>query len=154
MENQERSYQNDRSERSEEVFSKAVRAGKRTYFFDVKSTSKHDLFMVITESRRLFRDDGTPYYDSKKIHLHREDFDKFMEGLEEAINYARTNNPPAQQRDHKESSFNENHFDHKENHSDHEGNHSDHEENHEKPLESKPNSFTDVNFDDLGSDHS
>jgi|ERR1035437_4046275 hypothetical protein len=142
MENQERTNQSGKPDRGEEVFSKAVRAGKRTYFFDVKSTSKNDLFMVITESRRLFRDDGSSFYDRKKIHLYREDFDKFMEGLVEAITYARTNNTPLQPRENRESSFNENHE-----------NHSNHEEKIEVPVESKPNSFTDVNFDDLGSDH-
>jgi hypothetical protein len=137
MENQERTNQSGKPDRGEEVFSKNVRAGKRTYFFDVKQTSKNDLYMVITESRRMFRDDGSPYYDRNKIHLHREDFDKFMEGIEEAITYARANNPPQAPREPREPRFNENH--------------SNHDEKIDTQIESKPSSFTDVNFDDLGS---
>jgi len=137
MENQERSNYSGKPDRGEEVFSKNVRAGKRTYFFDVKQTSKNDLYMVITESRRMFRDDGSPYYDRNKIHLHREDFDKFMEGIEEAITYARANNPPQAPREPREPRFNENH--------------SNHDEKIDTQIESKPSSFTDVNFDDLGS---
>ncbi|MFM8431566.1 MAG: DUF3276 family protein [Bacteroidota bacterium] len=69
----------------DEVFSKSVRAGKRTYFFDVKSTKSNDHYLTITESKKRTHDDGTPYYEKHKIFLYREDFDKFIEGLREAM---------------------------------------------------------------------
>lgn len=70
----------------EDVFSKAVRAGKRTYFFDVKSTRGRDLYLTITESKKHTHEDGTAHYDKHKVFLYKEDFDKFMDGLTEAIN--------------------------------------------------------------------
>ncbi|TXI77293.1 MAG: DUF3276 family protein [Flavobacteriales bacterium] len=69
----------------EDVFSKAVRAGKRTYFFDVKSTRGRDLFLTITESKKHTHEDGSAHYDKHKIFLYKEDFDKFMDGLHEAF---------------------------------------------------------------------
>ena len=69
----------------EDVFSKAVRAGKRTYFFDVKSTRGRDLYLTITESKKHTHEDGSAHYDKHKIFLYKEDFDKFMDGLREAL---------------------------------------------------------------------
>jgi len=65
-----------------EVYSKSVRAGKRrTYFFDVKTTKANDYYLVITESKKKFNDDGSSSYEKHKIFLYKEDFDKFAEGL-------------------------------------------------------------------------
>lgn len=73
---------------SEDVFSKPVRAGKRTYFFDVKSTKGgNDFFLTITESKRRNNPDGSYTYDKHKIFLYKEDFEKFREGLDEVIAY-------------------------------------------------------------------
>ncbi|MBR5042024.1 MAG: DUF3276 family protein [Bacteroidales bacterium] len=73
---------------SEDVYSKPVRAGKRTYFFDVKSTKgNNDFFLTITESKRRNNPDGTFTYDKHKIFLYKEDFEKFKEGLDEVITY-------------------------------------------------------------------
>jgi hypothetical protein len=69
----------------EDVYSKAVRAGKRTYFFDVKSTRGRDLFLTITESKKHTHEDGSAHYDKHKIFLYKEDFDKFLDGLQDAI---------------------------------------------------------------------
>ncbi len=69
----------------EDVYSKAVRAGKRTYFFDVKSTRLRDLFLTITESKKHTHEDGTSHYDKHKIFLYKEDFDKFLDGLQDAF---------------------------------------------------------------------
>ncbi len=69
----------------EEVFSKSVRAGKRTYFFDVKATKSNDYYLTITESKKRMGDDGNPFYEKHKIFLYREDFDKFLEGYTEAV---------------------------------------------------------------------
>lgn len=73
------------SDDREDVFSKAVRAGKRTYFFDVKSTRGRDLYLTITESKKHTHEDGTAHYDKHKIFLYKEDFDKFLDGLKEAF---------------------------------------------------------------------
>ena len=69
----------------EDVYSKAVRAGKRTYFFDVKSTRGRDLFLTITESKKHTQEDGSAHYEKHKIFLYKEDFDKFLDGLHDAI---------------------------------------------------------------------
>jgi len=69
----------------DDIFSKAVRAGKRTYFFDVKSTRGNDLYLTITESKKRFHDDGNHSFEKHKIFLYKEDFEKFSDGLLEAI---------------------------------------------------------------------
>ena len=78
--------QNHSRER-EEVFSKSVRAGKRTYFFDVKTTKSNDYFLTITESKKRLGDDGSPFYEKHKIFLYREDFEKFLDGFNEAVGF-------------------------------------------------------------------
>ena len=80
---------NDRGD----LFSKSVRAGKRTYFFDVKSTRGNDYYLTITESKKRFGTDGKFTYEKHKIFLYKEDFEKFMEGLDEAVNHIRENAP-------------------------------------------------------------
>ena len=77
----------------EEIFSKSVRAGKRTYFFDVKATRKNDYYLTVTESKKRFNKDGRFFYEKHKIFLYKEDFDKFTEGLQEAVEYIKVNNP-------------------------------------------------------------
>lgn len=78
---------NERSDK-EEVFTKVVRAGKRTYFFDVKSTRHEDLYLTITESKKRLGKDGKMFYEKHKIFLYKEDFEKFTEGLREAVVFA------------------------------------------------------------------
>ena len=81
---------NDRS--AEDVYSKPVRAGKRTYFFDVKSTKgNNDYYLTITESKRRQNPDGTFAFDKHKIFLYKEDFEKFAEGLAEVVEYIKQN---------------------------------------------------------------
>ena len=65
----------------EEIFSKSVRSGRRTYFFDVRSTRAEDYFLTITESKRDFNEDGSPFYKKHKIYLYKEDFDSFKDAL-------------------------------------------------------------------------
>lgn len=85
MEGSEKNENYDNSR--DEVFSKAVRAGKRTYFFDVKATKAEDYYLTVTESKRRFNNDSQKFFFEKhKLFLYKEDFGKFMEGLEEAIN--------------------------------------------------------------------
>lgn len=74
----------------DDVFSTSVRAGKRTYFFDVKATRGNDLFMTITESKRSGMDDnGNFSFEKHKIFLYKEDFEKFMAGLQESFDHIR-----------------------------------------------------------------
>jgi hypothetical protein len=80
---------NDRGD----LFSKPVRAGKRTYFFDVKSTRGNDYYLTITESKKRFGNDGKFTYEKHKIFLYKEDFEKFIEGLNEAIQHIKENAP-------------------------------------------------------------
>ncbi len=77
----------------EEIFSKAVRAGKRTYFFDVKATRRNDYYLTITESKKRFNRDGKSFYEKHKVFLYKEDFEKFAEGLKEAVDFIITANP-------------------------------------------------------------
>ena len=80
------SFSHDRS--SEEIYSKPVKAGKRTYFFDVKATKgNNDFYLTITESKRKVERVGRFTYDKHKIFLYKEDFEKFAEGLQDAIEY-------------------------------------------------------------------
>jgi hypothetical protein len=71
----------------EDIFSKKVRAGRRTYFFDVRSTKAGDYYMTLTESIRDFNEDGVPSYRKHKIYLYKEDFRNFKEAFEEVSNY-------------------------------------------------------------------
>ena len=77
----------------EEIHSKAVRAGKRTYFFDVKATRRNDYYLTITESKKRFNRDGKFFYEKHKLFLYKEDFDKFADSLTEIIDYIREANP-------------------------------------------------------------
>ena len=71
----------------EEIFTKVVRAGKRTYFFDVKATRKDDYYLTITESKKRLGKEGKVFYEKHKIFLYKEDFEKFSEGLKDAVIY-------------------------------------------------------------------
>jgi hypothetical protein len=77
----------------EEIFSKSVRAGKRTYFFDVKTTRRNDYYLTLTESKKRFNRDGRFYFEKHKIFLYKEDFEKFIDGLTEVIDYIKENAP-------------------------------------------------------------
>jgi hypothetical protein len=89
----ENHFNNEREDHGEIIRSKAVRAGKRTYFFDIKATQGDDYYLVITESRRRFNDDGSANYTRNHIYLYKEDFDKFGGGLNEMINFIKTQKP-------------------------------------------------------------
>lgn len=77
----------------EEVYSKAVRAGRRTYFFDVKATRNDDYYLTITESRKKLAKDGSFTFDKHKIYLYKEDFAKFSDGLEDVIAFVKRSKP-------------------------------------------------------------
>ena len=117
----------------DDIFSKAVRAGKRTYFFDVKSTRGNDLYLTITESKKRFHDDGNHSFEKHKLFLYKEDFEKFSEGLLEAIDKIKSirsgDNEFIDPAEEEDSSYDENVVD---------GN-----------RFSKSEAFTNVDFDDL-----
>ena len=94
----------------ESIYSKRIRAGKRrTYFFDVKATRANDYYLTITESRKRFNDNG---YDRHKVFLYKEDFNKFIKALGEAVDYVKTELMP---------DFNFDAYNHDEVHTDHDG---------------------------------
>jgi hypothetical protein len=100
------------------IFSKAIKAGKRTYFFDVKATRSNDYFLIITESKKKFGfGDDKPFYEKHKIFLYKEDFEKFVDGLNEALDNIK--NQPEDAQNYPSA-------------------------NEEQPA----NPFTDINFDD------
>ena len=74
-----------RNDRNDEVFSKAIKAGKRTYFFDIKTTKGNELYLTLTESKKV-TEDGREFFQKHKIFLYKEDFQKFRDGLDEIMN--------------------------------------------------------------------
>jgi hypothetical protein len=114
-----------------DIFSKKVKAGRRTYFFDVRETKASDYYMTLTESVRDFNEDGAPTYRKHKIYLYKEDFANFKDAFEEVSNYIISEKG--------EEIISDKKFKKRE----------------EKPAEKKEESstdFTEVNFDDLGED--
>lgn len=84
----------------EEVYSKAVKAGKRTYFMDVKETKAGDLYLTITESKRIFDENLNKFiYDKHKIFLYKEDFENFVNGLQQTIRFIETGEMPVEDND-------------------------------------------------------
>jgi hypothetical protein len=75
------------SMKNDDIFSKVIRAGRRTYFFDVRSTKADDYYLTITESKKFTNDDGSFFYRKHKIYLYKEDFENFKEALEETTNF-------------------------------------------------------------------
>lgn len=71
----------------EEIHSKVLRAGRRTYFFDVRSTKAGDYYLTITESKKFTHDDGSFHYKKHKIYLYKEDFEAFKENVEEMMDF-------------------------------------------------------------------
>jgi len=111
----------------EEIFTKVVRAGKRTYFFDVKATRKDDYYLTITESKKRLGKEGKIFYEKHKIFLYKEDFEKFAEGLTHAVSYI----------DNGKEEFSE-------------ADTSSHEELNDEKVVVASEEFTNVEFDDLG----
>lgn len=113
-----------------EIFSRPVKAGKRTYFFDVKATKGNDYYLTITESKKRFGDDGRFHYEKHKLFLYKEDFDKFADGLHEVISFIKNRNN---------------------NLSNGNGNANHEAASHTETQVSEQPVTTDVSFDDLGS---
>ena len=75
------------NENQEEIYSKVLRAGRRTYFFDVRETKASDYYLTITESKKFTNDDGSFYYKKHKIYVYKEDFENFSSFLNETMNF-------------------------------------------------------------------
>jgi len=118
MEENDKRGENDQNNR-EEIYSKIVRAGKRTYFFDVKATRKDDYYLTITESKKIFDKDGRFHFEKHKLFLYKEDFEKFADGFKDAVDYIKS----------VKGDFSE--------------------QVHEKPEENKQDDFINVEFEDL-----
>ena len=96
----EDNYHNDNEDKSndfesrgrEDVFSKVVRAGKRTYFFDVKSTRRGEYYLTLTESIKKLESDGRFRFEKHKIFLYKEDVDSFVENLNETLDFVKSHN--------------------------------------------------------------
>lgn len=116
----------------EDIFSKKVRAGRRTYFFDVRSTKAGDYYMTLTESVRDFNKDGVPSYRKHKLYLYKEDFKDFKEALEEVSSYIIQEKGEEIISDKKYIAPNE--------------------DNPTNVIEESSTDFTEVSFDDLGKD--
>lgn len=119
----------------DEIFSKVLRAGRRTYFFDVRGTKAGDYYLTITESKKFTHDDGSYHYKKHKIYLYKEDFVAFQENLTEMIDYIIDEKgeeviSERHQKDFKKDSFSE-----------------DQDENQEVSVTTEK--FTDISFDDI-----
>ena len=112
-----------------DIFSKKVKAGRRTYFFDVRETKASDYYMTLTESVRDFNEDGAPTYRKHKIYLYKEDFANFKDAFEEVSNYIISEKG--------EEIISDKKFKKR-------------EENPAEKKEESSTDFTEVNFDDLG----
>ena len=92
---------------NQEIHSRVVRAGKRTYFFDVKSTRNDEYYLTITESKKKFSEGGKFHYEKHKIFLYKEDFEKFTDSLKEVIDYIQQNQPEQGEQVHAENDSDE-----------------------------------------------
>ena len=87
--------QENKDFKREDIFSRVVRAGKRTYFFDVKATRGGEYYLTLTESKRRFSNDqGKFFYEKHKLFLYKEDFEKFLNGLNDVVKFVETGDPP------------------------------------------------------------
>lgn len=130
----------------EEIFSQVLRAGRRTYFFDVRSTRADDFYLTVTESKRDFNTDGTPFYKKHKIYLYKEDFQNFKDHMNEMMDYI------IKERGEKIISLNKEEIEEETNSIIEKTEVTEPIESIE-PIEPKEDSiteFTEVNFDDLG----
>ena len=115
----------------EEIYSKVLRAGRRTYFFDVRSTKAGDYYLTITESKKFTHDDGSFHYKKHKIYLYKEDFHSFKDIMEEMMDYIIDEKGTEVISERHQKDFKKD------------------EENRANENGSAPGNFTDVSFDDI-----
>ena len=121
----------------EEIFSKVLRAGRRTYFFDVRATKAGDYYLTITESKKFTNDDGSFHYKKHKIYLYKEDFSEFSEILNEMTGYIINEKGDEVISERHQKDFKK------------EDDQSDDQSSIEEPVEKSTGSFTDINFEDI-----
>lgn len=126
----------------EEIFSKVLRAGRRTYFFDVRSTKAGDYYLTLTESKKFTNDDGSFHYKKHKIYLYKEDFSEFSSILNEMTDYVVNEKgeeviSERHQKDFKKEEYSESEIIKTEDKED------------TKPTDNKPTDYTDVSFEDI-----
>ena len=121
----------------EEIFSKVLRAGRRTYFFDVRGTKAGDYYLTITESKKFTNDDGSFHYKKHKIYLYKEDFTEFNEILNEMTDYIINEKGDEVISERHQKDFKK------------EDNYSDDLETEGETIEKSTGSFTDINFEDI-----
>ena len=122
----------------EEIFSKVLRAGRRTYFFDVRSTKAGDYYLTLTESKKFTNDDGSFHYKKHKIYLYKEDFKEFSEILNEMTDYiiSEKGEEVISERHQKDFKKEENHE-------------TNNDDDNEDSKDDSSNEFTDISFDDI-----
>jgi len=126
----------------EEIFSKTLRAGRRTYFFDVRSTKAGDYYLTLTESKKFTNDDGSFHYKKHKIYLYKEDFSEFNSNLQEMTDYiiSEKGEEVISERHQKDFKKEDNPETSEE---------SNDESKNENDKDESSNEFTDVSFDDI-----
>ena len=124
---------NDMMEK-EDIFSKVLRAGRRTYFFDVRSTKAEDYYLTITESKKFTNDDGSFHYKKHKIYIYKEDFDEFKDILAEMTDYIIKEKGDEVISERHQKDFKKEY---------------DTESKGEAEITKSPESFTDIDFDDI-----
>ena len=126
----------------EEIFSKVLRAGRRTYFFDVRSTKAGDYYLTLTESKKFTNDDGSFHYKKHKIYLYKEDFSEFSSILNEMTDYVINEKGEEVISDRHQKDFKKEDYT--------ESNNTKTSESDDTKLEGdKPTDFTDVSFEDI-----
>ncbi len=126
-------YNNDMMEK-EEIFSKVLRAGRRTYFFDVRATKAEDYYLTITESKKFTNDDGSFHYKKHKIYIYKEDFAEFKDILAEMTDYIIKEKGDEVISERHQKDFKKEY---------------DTSPNQEQNDTSSSNNFTDISFDDI-----
>ncbi|MDP5158733.1 MAG: PUR family DNA/RNA-binding protein [Flaviramulus sp.] len=122
---------NDMMEK-EEIFSKVLRAGRRTYFFDVRATKADDYYLTITESKKFTNDDGSFHYKKHKIYIYKEDFSEFKDILTEMTSYIIDEKGDEVISERHQKDFKK-----------------EYDDNSEETELKTPESFTDIDFDDI-----
>lgn len=121
----------------EDIYSKVLRAGRRTYFFDVRSTKADDYYLTITESKKFTNDDGSFHYKKHKIYIYKEDFSEFKDILTEMTDYIINEKGDEVISERHQKDFKK------------EDDQSDDQSEIEEPVEKSTGSFTDINFEDI-----
>ena len=118
----------------EEIFSKVLRAGRRTYFFDVRSTKAEDYYITITESKKFTEPDGSFHFKKHKIYLYKEDFKAFKEIFDEMMDYVYENKGEEVISERHQKDFKKEYS---------------HQNEEGESFEAKTDNYTDINFEDI-----